>query len=38
MVYPNLKGDSDFLKLKTKDDQLRELQNKTEKLDFENIS
>ena len=36
--YPNLKTDDvELLKLKTKDDQLKELQYKTEKHDFENI-
>ena len=37
-VYPNLKsGDVELLKIKTKDDQLKELQYKTEKHDSENI-
>ena len=37
-VYPNLKNDDvELLKIKTKDDQLKELQYKTEKHDFENI-
>ena len=36
--YPNLKtNDVELLKLKTKDDQLRERQYKTEKYDHENI-
>ena len=36
--YPNLKTDDvELLKIKTKDDQLNELQYKTEKPDFENI-
>ena len=36
--YPNLKTDDvELLKIKTKDDQLRELQYKTEKHDHENI-
>ena len=36
--YPNLKTDDvELLKIKTKDDQLKELQYKTEKHDFENI-
>ena len=36
--YPNLKTDDvELLKTKTKDDQLKELQYKTEKHDFENI-
>ena len=37
-VSPNLKSDDvQLLKIKTKDDQLKELQYKTEKHDFENI-
>ena len=37
-VYPNLKTDDvELLKIKTKDDQLKELQYKTEKHDHENI-
>ena len=35
--YPDLKNDIELLKIKTKDDQLRELQYKTEKHDHENI-
>ena len=36
--YPNLKTDDvELLKIKTRDDQLKELQYKTEKHDFENI-
>ena len=36
--YPILKTDDvEILKTKTKDDQLKELQNKTEKHDHENI-
>ena len=36
--YPNLKTDVvESLKIKTKDDQLKELQHKTEKHDHENI-
>ena len=35
--YPDLKNDVELLKIKTKDDQLRELQYKTERHDFENI-
>ena len=38
MAYPNLSKDPELLKIKTKDDQLRELQYKTEKHDLENIS
>ena len=36
-TYPDLKNDVELLKIKTKDDQLRELQYKTEKHDHENI-
>ena len=37
-VYPNLKSDDvELIKIKTKDDQLKELQYKTEKHDYENI-
>ena len=36
--YPNLKTDDvELLKIKSKDDQLKELQHKTEKHDHENI-
>ena len=39
MAYPNinLNADPDLLKVKTKDDQLKELQYKTEKHDHEKI-
>ena len=37
MAYPNISGDAELLKIKTKDDQLKELQFKTEKHDHENI-
>ena len=36
-TYPDLKNDLELLKIKTKDDQLKDLQYKTEKHDFENI-
>ena len=36
-TYPSLNNDPELLKIKTKDDQLRELQYKTEKHDHENI-
>ena len=36
-TYPNLKNEPELLKIKTKDDQLKELQYKTEKHDFDNI-
>ena len=35
--YPDLENDVELLKIKTKDDQLKELQYKTEKHDHENI-
>ena len=35
--YPDLKNDVELLKIKTRDDQLKELQYKTEKHDHENI-
>ena len=38
MACLNLNGDPETLKLKTKTDQFRELQKKTEKRDDENIS
>ena len=37
MTYPNISKDPEFLKIRSKDDQLKELQYKTEKHDFENI-
>ena len=37
MAYPNINGDSELLKIKSKDDQLKELQYKTEKHDHKNI-
>ena len=36
-TYPDLKSDVELLKIKTKDDQLKELQYKTERHDHENI-
>ena len=36
-TYPNLNNEPELLKIKTKDDQLRELQCKTERHDLENI-
>ena len=36
-TYPDLKNEPDLLKIKTKDDQLKELQCRTEKHDHENI-
>ena len=36
-TYPDLKNEPEFLKIKTKDDQLKELQYKTERHDHENI-
>ena len=37
MAYPSLNNDPELLKIKTKDDQLKELQYRTEKHDHENI-
>ena len=36
-TYPDLKNEPELLKLKTKDDQLKKLQYRTEKHDHENI-
>ena len=36
-TYPDLKNEPELLKIKTKDDQLKELQYKTEKHGHENI-
>ena len=36
-TYPDLKNEPDLLKIKTNDDQLKELQYRTEKHDHENI-
>ena len=36
-TYPDLKNESELLKIKTRDDQLKELQYKTERHDHENI-
>ena len=36
-TYPDLKNEPELLKIKTKHDQLEELQYKTEKHDFDNI-
>ena len=37
MAYPNLNNDPDLLKIKSKGDQFKELQYKTEKHDHENL-
>ena len=37
MASPNLNNEADFLKIKTKDDKLKELQYKTKTHDHENI-
>ena len=37
MAYPNINGDAELIKRKTKDDHLRELHYKTEKHDNEII-
>ena len=36
-TYPDIKTEPELLKIKLKDDQLKELQYKTEKHDYENI-
>ena len=36
-TYPNLNIDPELLKIKTKDDEIKELKNETEKHDHENI-
>ena len=36
-VYPNKSNEPELLKMRTKEDQLKELQYKTEKHDHENI-
>ena len=36
-TYPNLNNEPELLKIRSKDDQLKELQYRTEKHDFENI-
>ena len=36
-TYPDLKNEPELLKIKTKDDQLKELQYRTEKRDHENL-
>ena len=37
-TYPNLNIDPELLKIKTKDDEIKDLKYKTEKHDYENIS
>ena len=37
MAYPNINGDPELLKAKIKDDQLKEVQIKTERHDYENV-
>ena len=37
MAFPNLNGDPEIIKTKTKDDEVKELEHKTEKNDFENF-
>ena len=37
MAYPSLNKDPELLNIKTKDDQIKELQYKTEEHDYENI-
>ena len=36
-TYPNLKKDTELLKVKTKDDEIKDLKFKTEKHNIENI-
>ena len=36
MTYPTLSGEAELTKIKTKDDAIRELKNKTERHDYEN--
>ena len=35
MSYPNMNGDQELFKVKTKDDEIKEIKIKTEKLDNE---
>ena len=37
MAYPNINGDPELSKVKTEDDQLKELQYTTDRHDYENI-
>ena len=37
MTYPELKNEPEFLKIKTRDDEIKNLKYQTEKHDFENI-
>ena len=37
MTYPDLKNEPEFLKIKTRDDEIKNLKYQTEKHDFENI-
>ena len=36
-TYPNLKNEPELLKIKTKDDEIKELKHRSEKHDHENI-
>ena len=36
-TYPNLQNDPELLRVKTKDDEIKDLKYKTEKHDYENI-
>ena len=36
-TYPNLNNDPEFLKIRTKDDEIKDLKYKTEKNDHQNI-
>ena len=37
MAYPNINGDAELLKIKTRDDEIKTLKYQTEKHDRENI-
>ena len=37
MTYPDLKNEPELLKIKTRDDEIKNLKYQTEKHDFENI-
>ena len=36
-THPNLNNEPELLKMKTKDDEIKDLKHKTEKHDYENI-
>ena len=37
MAHPNLNNEPDLIKIKTNDDEIKNLKNQTEKYDYENI-